>query len=169
MSDPVFPSAPQQPASAQPAPHPGYQPQQGYPQQQYIQRPPTGRKSWVLGFLAYIPVPFVGILVAAIVMAAVYPSTRRKGVALATENARNAANWGLTVLSVVVLLGLYVLTLAVGFPETRTAGFFPIGFAVIGYILLVIAHVIVTIAGTVISGTRVFRNPLSIPFLRPIA
>lgn len=169
MSDPVYPSASQQSAPAQPAPHPGYQPQQGYPQQQYIQRHPTGRKSWALGFLAYIPVPFIGILVAGIVMAAVYPSTKRKGIPLATENARIAANWGLTMFSVVVLLGLYVLTLAVGFPETKTAGFFPIGFAVIGYFVLAIAHVIVTIAGTVISGTRVFRNPLSIPFLRPTA
>lgn len=104
MSDPVYPSASQQSAPAQPAPHPGYQPQQGYPQQQYIQRHPTGRKSWALGF-----------------------------------------------------------------HETKTAGFFPIGFAVIGYFVLAIAHVIVTIAGTVISGTRVFRNPLSIPFLRPTA
>ncbi|MBC9935257.1 MULTISPECIES: DUF4870 domain-containing protein [unclassified Leucobacter] len=160
MSDPVFQPAPQQPLTPQPA----------YPlQQQYVQQPPTGRKSWALGFLAYIPAPLVGIVIAGIVMAAVYPSTKRRGIPLATENARIAANWGLTVLSVVVLLGLYVLTLAVGFPETKSAGFFPIGFAVLGYVVLAIAHAVVTIAGTVISGTRVFRNPLAIPFLRPSA
>lgn len=51
-------------------------------------------KSWALGFLAYIPFPLVSVLIAAIVMVCVYPSTRRKGVPLATQNARIAANWG---------------------------------------------------------------------------
>ncbi|MEO6533534.1 MAG: hypothetical protein ABIO06_08155 [Pseudolysinimonas sp.] len=126
---------------------------------------PTGRTSWALGFLAWIPVPFLGMIVAAVAMVAVYPSVKRKQVPAAAENARRAANWGLTLLTVLVACGIYVLVLALAFPETHQ-GFFPIGLAVIVFAALSVVHAVVTIAGTVIAGKRVFRNRLAIPYLR---
>lgn len=108
----------------------------------------------------------VGLVIAAIVMISVYPGTKRKGVPMATENARYAANWGFTVLAAFAIFAVYFVTLMVAFPESKTAGFFPIGAVIIGYFLLAIVHAIVVISGTVVSGTRVFRNRLSIPFIR---
>ena len=47
-------------------------------QAQYLPVPPTGAASYALGFLAFIGIPFLSILVAGIVMAAVYPSAKEK-------------------------------------------------------------------------------------------
>ena len=143
-----------------------YPAQSTSPAPHYATPAPTGRMSWALGFLAWIPMPFVGMIVAIVAMIAAYPSAKRKHVLAAAENARGAANWALTLLTVLIACGVYVVVLAVGFPETHQ-GFFPIGAAVIVYALLVILHLVVTIAGTVISGTRVFRNRLAIPYIRP--
>src|SRR3982750_318482 len=114
----------------------------------YVTPAPTGRVSWALGFLAWIPVPFVGMIAAIVAMLAVYPSVKRKQVSAAAENARGAANWALTLLTVLVACALYVIVLAIGFPDTHQ-GFFPIGAAVIVYGVLAIVHAVVTIAGTV--------------------
>lgn len=127
---------------------------------------PTGRTSWMLGFLAYIPIPFLGLVIAAVAMLAANGSAKRTGQPVAMENGRRAANWGITVLLVMALCGLYVLFLAIAVPDARSAGFFPIGLSVVVILLLAVAHVVVTIAGTVIAGRgRVFRAP-AIPFLR---
>ncbi|MDQ1129571.1 hypothetical protein [Microbacterium sp. SORGH_AS_0888] len=123
---------------------------------------PTGRVAWALGFLAYIPVPAVGVVIAAFAMLLAYRSQQRRG-PLAAENARNAANWALTLLGVFVLCGLWVLVWALA---GATHGFFPIGAAVIVYFLLALTHAVVTIVGTVVSGSRVFRCPIAVPFLR---
>ena len=46
-------------------------------------------------------------------------------------------------------------------------GFFPIGFAVIGYLALAVAHGVLTIAGTVVAGNGRVLNPrIAIPFIR---
>ncbi|BAU33190.1 uncharacterized protein MalAC0309_2348 [Microcella alkaliphila] len=76
-------------------------------------RVPTGQKSWALGFIAWAPLPVLPLIGAAIVMMAVRPSAERSGHAVAAENARHAANWALTVLTVLVALALYVAVLAV--------------------------------------------------------
>src|SRR5699024_7083280 len=117
--EPGYPAAPQYGYPAAPqygypaAPQYGYPaaPQYGYPAASqygyapYSQPPASGAVSWAMGFLCFIPIPYVSFLIAGIVMAAVYPSQRRKG-PVAAENARFAANWGLTViLAVVVLVG----------------------------------------------------------------
>ncbi|MFT4213924.1 MAG: DUF4870 domain-containing protein [Microbacterium sp.] len=131
--------------------------------------PPTGCKSWALGFLACIPIPWLNTLVAGIVMAAVYPSTRRKGVPVATENARIAANWGLTYILGMVLCIVYMVATGVIAPQSvrAGAGFLPIGWGVIAYMVFWVVHLVVTIMGTVIAAHgRVFRNALAIPFIR---
>jgi uncharacterized Tic20 family protein len=130
----------------------------------YTPPPPTGRFSWALGFLAYIPIPYLSLVIAAIVMWATYPSRSRHPSALVRDNARNAANWAITMLIIFVLCVTYIFVMMAS-PENRAGGFFPIGWGVIGFLGLGIAHLIVTIAGTVIGGTRVFRGP-GIPFLR---
>ena len=60
-----------------------------------------------MGFLACLPVPIVNTLVAGFVMMCVYPATARKGPPFAVENARNAANWGLTVVVGTVAIVAY--------------------------------------------------------------
>lgn len=155
------PSAAYPPAGSPSAPNP-YATNPYAPPRAYQPPAPTGRVAWALGFLAYIPLPVAGLLLAAIVVLAVYPSQRRKGSVLAAENARGAANWALTVILVLVLCALWVLVLAL---SGANHGFFPIGVAVIVYLLLGLAHAVVTIVGTVVSGRRVFRNPLGIPFI----
>lgn len=129
-------------------------------------RVPTGQKSWALGFIAWAPLPVLPLIGAAIVMMAVRPSAERSGHAVAAENARHAANWALTVVTVLVVLALYVAVLAVAVPDARQ-GFFPIGLAVIGYLALAIAHGILTIAGTVVAGNGRVLNPrIAVPFIR---
>lgn len=134
----------------------------------YPARPvPTGTMSWALGFLAYIPFPVVSMLIAAIAMVCVYPSTRRKDVPLATQNARIAANWGLTIIAYYVVSALYMVGLSLLFPETLNAGFLPFGWPIVGYMLLCVLHLIVIIMGTLAAKRgEVFRNALGIPFLR---
>ena len=170
----------QPPASDLPSPYPGApaagppnagqppQPGQPYPGQPYAAANPPqtrGVVSWAMGFISLI-FPLVGLVIAAIVMAGLYPATARKGIAVATGNARSAANWGLTVLTVLVLTVIYLIVLATFFPSTRQ-GFLPIGWSVIIVAVLSLVHLIVTIGGTVIgSSGRVVRCPIAIPFIR---
>ncbi|GAA3889043.1 hypothetical protein GCM10022381_33580 [Leifsonia kafniensis] len=124
--------------------------------------PRKGTLGYGLGFLAYVPIPFVGMLVAGIAMAAVYPAAKKQG-GVAAENARRAANWGLTVVATLVVLVLAVIVLANVFSGVK--GFFPIGTPVVGFFVLAIVHVIVCIMGLVIGNRGdVFENALAIPF-----
>lgn len=105
------------------------------------------------------------MLVAGIVMAAVYGSQRRRG-PIAAGNARYAANWGLTV--IVVTVGSFLLSgVLAGLFNEVSRGFFPAGSPILLYIALCIAHLIVIIIGVAkASKGEVFRNPLAIPFIR---
>lgn len=125
----------------------------------------TGRYGWALGFLAWI-LPFVGLLLAAIAMSLAYSRARFKGSALCTENARRATNWGLTILVLALLCILYVVVVTNTVPDA-TQGFFPVGAVVIAYIVIVLAHTVITIAGTVKAGRgKVFNPGIAIPFIR---
>ena len=126
---------------------------------------PTGRLSWALGFLAYIPIPFVSLLIAAVAIMITSASRRRSPNPLVRGNATNAANWALTMF-VVVGLSVVYFAITVSVPEFRSSGFFPIGAVVIVLLVLAVAHLVVTIAGTVVAATRVYRAPIAIPFLR---
>ncbi len=107
----------------------------------------------------------LGLVVAAVAVLVTSRTRRRDADGLVSGNATTAANWTLTVL---VVLGLCVVWVAVlaSLEEFRTGGFFPIGAAVVAYLVLAVAHLVVTIAGTVAAASRVYRAPIAIPFLR---
>lgn len=171
------PQTPGQPAATPSAYESAYQQpypqaaQQSYPQpypQAGYQQPPappaTGALPYGLGFLAYIPIPYLSLLVAGIVMASVYPSQKKKG-ELAAENARNAANWGLSLITYMVLnLLIFAISLTI---QGDTPGFFPTGIVVLIFFALGIAHLVVIIMGLVAANKRtVLRNRIAIPFIR---
>lgn len=72
-----------------------------------------GTVAWALGFLAYFPVPFLGLILAGVVQLVVGLAQRTHG-GLAAVNGVRAANWGLTQLCwpvlMAVTLGIAVLT-----------------------------------------------------------
>lgn len=163
------------PASGYPAPGyaaPGY-PAPGYPAQAYpatsypASAPPRGLLPWVLGFLIFLPIPFLGGLVSGIAMAVSGGSSLRAG-GPARENARAALNWGITYVMVsTLLLLLHFVVLFALTAQTRTTGFFPIGIPITIYLALSLLHVVIVIIGTVRSSSgRVVRVPFAIPFLR---
>jgi uncharacterized Tic20 family protein len=155
---------PQQPYPSQ-QPYASQQPYSPAGYQQPIAPPATGALPYGLGFLAYIPIPYLNLVIAGIVMASVYPSQKKKG-GLAAENARHAANWGLSLILFMVLSFLLFVVLLVTRPEDST-GFFPVGIPVLVFFALAIAHLVVIIMGLVAANKRtVLRNRIAIPFIR---
>ncbi len=124
----------------------------------------NGALPYGLGFLAYIPIPFFNFIITGIVMASVYQSQRKYG-ALASENARRAANWGLTMVTVMVVMVISSLVMIPFVDGTEISGVAAIP---IGIILpLGIAHLVIIIMGLVKANRGdVFANKLAIPFLR---
>lgn len=169
---PQYPAAPQYPVAPQPyptgqqyahgAPY-GAPGAYGYPQP----KPSTGTLSWALGFLIFIGIPFLSGIVSAVVMASVYGSVARKG-DVARQNARSAANWALTYLTVsIVLLIIHVIVLVQFAGEEGMTGFFPLGIPFTVYCAVSILHVVLVIVGTVkASGGKVLRVPFAIPYIR---
>lgn len=101
-------------------------------------------------------------------MISMYPSARRTGVAVAADNGRLAANWGLTITTYYVLSAIYMPVASM--LTSNAPGFFPIGWPVVGYMVLCLLHLIVVIRGTVKARRgEVFRNALGIPFVRRTA
>lgn len=105
------------------------------------------------------------MIVAGLVMAAIYPSQKRHG-GLAAENGRRAANWGLTIVALmIVIAGSFVWLSIAGEndPDLARGALIP----VVSYIGLSIVHVVVILIGLVRANrSQVFNNPLAIPFLR---
>lgn len=152
-------------AYQQPYPQAGQQPYPPAGYQQPTAPPATGALPYGLGFLAYIPIPYLSLVIAGIVMASVYPSQKKKG-GLAAENARHAANWGLSLIVYMVLAFLVFAVLLATRPEGST-GFFPVGIPVLVFFALGIAHLVVIIMGLVAANKRtVMRNRIAIPFIR---
>lgn len=146
--------------SAQPAAHLPPQPP----------KPATGTLSWALGFLVFLPIPFLGAIAAAIGMAAPYGSAKKHG-GLARENARSAANWGITygIVSTVLLIVHFVVVFSVSMASSTggAQGFYPVGTVITIYFALGILHVVLTIIGTVRSTKgALMRVPFAIPFIR---
>ena len=159
--------APGYPTQTPGSPAPG-SPVQGYPAPGYPPAtPPRGLLPWVLGFLIFVPFPFVGGLASGIAMAVSGGSSRRAG-GLARENARSALNWGLTYLLVsTLLLVLHVVVLFSLGRGSGATGFFPIGIPITIYFAISIVHVVLVIMGTVrVSSGKAMRVPFAIPFLR---
>ncbi|MFP7832675.1 DUF4870 domain-containing protein [Marisediminicola sp. LYQ134] len=156
--DPSAQSAAQStpPSAAQPtpsAPHPA--------------PPPTGSLYYGLGFLAFIGIPFLSVITAGIVMAAIYPSAKKKG-ALAAENARQAANWGYTLILLTVLtVGGHFALLFAFTRDEPVSGFYPLGIPITLFVVVCVVHLVVIIRGLVRAHHReVSTNRLAIPFIR---
>lgn len=131
-------------------------------------RSETGQGSWGAGFLALVPIPVVGLVLAAVAMLASYRAIYKRVNTVAARNARNAANWGLTVLTVLVALCVWVV---VNFavhgddPDPPWAPLLPLAAGV----ALFVVHIVVTIGGTVIAARgRVFGSWVAIPYLRVV-
>ncbi|SIT72022.1 protein of unknown function [Microbacterium sp. RU33B] len=126
-------------------------------------KPPADALAWGLGFLAYIPIPYIGIIIAGIVMACVYGSQSRKG-PIAEGNARNAANWGLTVALLTVVCFLIGLIAGAGLGND---GAWIAGLMAIIWIAACITHLVLIIRGLVRAGRGAILNvPFAIPFIR---
>lgn len=128
----------------------------------------AGRASYLLGLLAWLPIPFVGAIVGGIAMAGAYPSQRRRS-PLAGENARHAANWGLTyalgvVLSIVVTLAT---VLAAGPTEGADPADAPWHLWFLTPILVLgVMHLVVTILGLQRTSRGDLFQPPGVPFFR---
>ncbi|HEX7350246.1 hypothetical protein [Brachybacterium sp.] len=132
----------------------------------------TGTIAWALGFLAYLPIPFLGLIVAGVTQLIVGLRQRQHG-GLAAVNGVRAANWGLTQLCWPVLMVLtIVLGLLTGTPAPSGGVFFSpamevLAVTMIGLFFLVsVMEAVYAIVGTVMAskGRRV-KLPV-IPFLR---
>ena len=145
-------------------PYPQYQ--QQYPPPQYPMRTPTGSLAWVMGFLVFVPIPFVSAIVAGVVMLAVGLSMRKHD-GLAKANGRNAANWGIMLIALTVLLVgghfvlLYVLTQGGPVPN-----FFPLGIPIVTWLAVMVVHVVFTIIGVVKANAGTAFKVPAIPFVR---
>lgn len=159
--------APPQTPPSQGYPAPGY-PAHGYPAGTYPAAvPPRGLLPWALGLLILVPFPFVGGLASGIAMAVSGGPSRRFG-GVAGENARAAANWGLTYLlvSTVLLISHFVILFSLT-ADSPSSGFYPIGIPITIYFALSVFHVVLVIMGMVkASSGKVMRVPFAIPYLR---
>jgi uncharacterized Tic20 family protein len=158
------PSAPSDapPVGPRSGPAPGQAPQPA---------PRHGTVAWALGFLAYIPIPIVGMLVAGITQLIVGLAQRKHG-GLAAVNGVRAANWGLMQLCWPVLMVIIVVIgVATGEPTDTGVVFAPVMNVlaiVMACLFFVIAllEAVYAIVGTVqASRGREVRLPV-IPFLR---
>lgn len=128
----------------------------------------AGRTSYLLALLAWIPVPFVGALVAGVAMAAAYPRQRQLS-PLAAENARAAANWGLT-FALGTLLSV-ALTIAVGIATTPQGDGggdgpgWPVVFLV-PVLVLGVMHLVITVRGLGRTARGESFRPPAVPFFR---
>lgn len=124
---------------------------------------PTGTLSWGLGLLAYLPIPLFSLVIAGVAMACAYPSQRRRS-PVAAQNARHAANWGLTVVLVCVVMIGAVVALALALGPT------PGDRALIPFVLIFplgVAHLVMVVRGMVRAGRgQVLATRLAIPFIR---
>lgn len=134
--------------------------------------PRNGTIAWALGFLAYLPVPVLGLIVAAVAQLVVGLGQRKHG-GLAAVNGIRAANWGLTQLCWPVLMVIAVLIgVLTGTPgEGGGVHFHPVmevvAFTMLGLFFVVgLLEAIYAIVGTVVAskGRRVLLP--AIPFLR---
>jgi uncharacterized Tic20 family protein len=100
-------------------------------------------------------------------MASVYGSVSTRG-PLARENARSAANWGLTftLVSTVLVVTHFVLLFALtGGGGVRD--FYPLGIPITLYALVVVLHIVLVIVGTVrASQGKIVNVAVAIPFIR---
>lgn len=133
----------------------------------YPQRPATGMLQWAMGLLVLLPIPFLGGFVSGITMAATFGAAAKHG-GRARENARAAANWGLTYLTVSTALLIIHFICIVQFangPGMR--GFYPLGIPITIYLGVGILHLVVVVIAMVrVGGGGTMRVPFAIPYIR---
>ena len=176
---PASPAQPPAPAGVQPfpygqpdpygqPPHPAYgQPGPGYGPPAYAPKPSNGTVPWALGFIIFVPIPFLSALASGIAMAITYGAVSRHG-GVARENARSALNWGLTFALVsTMLLFTHFILLAALTRDAPIRDFYPFGTVITLYAVSLLAHVVIVIVGTVrASQGKVTNIPVAIPFVR---
>ena len=129
-----------------------------------VPTPARGILPYALGFLAFIPAPVISVIIAGIVMVAVFPAQNKKG-GIVAENSRRAANWGLTIIAAMLLILASLAVLGLIFPGRR--GFFPMGIPILLYVIFAVTHVSVCIMGIIKAHAgEAFDNRLAIPFLK---
>ncbi|MGP9539936.1 hypothetical protein ACT3SP_18240 [Brachybacterium sp. AOP43-C2-M15] len=136
------------------------------------QPPRNGTIAWAIGFLAYLPVPVLGLIVAGVAQLVVGLGQRKHG-GLAAVNGVRAANWGLTQLCWPVLMAVTVLIgVLTGSPgASGGVSFHPamevVTFTMLGlFFVVALLEAVYAIVGTVMASTG-RRVPLPvIPFLR---
>lgn len=123
----------------------------------FVQQPvPAGRGTlaWGMGLTALMCLPFVGSVLASVLMICVGLSLRPKG-GLAARNGVHAANWGLTYLVLtIVLVGTHfglLWYLTADDPE-GTMSFFPFGLVLTAWALISLWHLVLCIWGIVASA-----------------
>lgn len=132
------------------------------------QRPPAnGAIAWIVGLVVLVCLPFVGSILAAVLMITLGLAQRGKG-ALAAHNGIRAANWGLTYLiSTVVLVGGHFLALWYLTRDGGTiGGFFPFGIIISLWGVVSLWHVVVCVWGTVVTARNQPFGGNGIPFIR---
>lgn len=156
----MYPTPPHIPPQA---PQDPQHPQQGYPGVMY--RPATGALPWGLGLLVLFPIPVLGALAATVAMLIAGRSARHKG-PLAAANGRHAANWAITYLLLTILLiGAHVLILIL-IEGRGVTGFFPVGIPITLWLIVSVAHFVITVIGLFkASKNQEFRG-LGMPLLR---
>jgi uncharacterized Tic20 family protein len=100
-------------------------------------------------------------------MAVPYASLRERG-QLARDNARHAANWGITFSLATTFLVVTHFTLVFALTGGGgVRGFYPLGIPITIWGLVLLLHIVLVIVGTVrASGGKVTSVPFAIPFIR---
>lgn len=133
----------------------------------YPSRQEDGAWSWGIGLLALICIPGLGALGAGIAMAVIGRMQLRKG-GIASQNGRNAANWGLTyALATLLLAGLHTFTLWYFTRGEPVKDFLPLGSWVVIWVLLTLFHLGYCLYAAIKAGKgAVVKSPPSIRFFR---
>ena len=137
MTAPPLPPPPQVQQFQHPAPGPG-----------------RGTIAWAMGLAVLMCLPFVGSVLASVLMITVGLSLRSKG-GLAARNGVHAANWGLTYLVLtVVLVGTHfgLLWYLTADDPDGIEGFFPFGLVITAWALVSLWHLVLCMWGIVASG-----------------
>jgi uncharacterized Tic20 family protein len=132
---------------------------------------PSGVRFWALGFLWFIP--FIGAVLAPILLGVAAAQNRRHPEPLVRENARLAANWVLTA-TLAAALGTALVVL-IGIMHLVLTGTTEIG-SELSPLMLVpnlllwatwITHLTVCCIGVASAGSRIVNPRIAIPFFPP--
>lgn len=138
------------------------------PPPSYERPPGNGSIAWIVGLVVLLCVPFVGSLLACVLMIWLGLAQRVKG-ELAAHNGVRAANWSLTyLLATIVLVGghfLMIWFLTSG-DKPPIKSFFPVGIPITVWGVVSLVHVVMCICGAIVSSQNKPFSGNGIPFIR---